>query len=84
MAHRNYTPISEHGKTAYHAHSDPSQHTKRAELREMLRQTVPPLPPTRKRVFFLYYVEELPIKVITTRINRSKGTIKTHLRNARL
>lgn len=66
------------------ASPDPYQHIERAELREMLRQAVSLLPPTRKRVFLLYYVQELPIKVIATRINRSEGTIKTHLRNARL
>lgn len=43
------------------------------------------LTPTCKRVFScLYYVHEMPIKAIATHLERSEGTIKTHLRNARL
>ena len=62
----------------------PSQDITRQELREQLRKAVEHLTPTRKRVFLLYYVHEMPVKTIATHLKRSEGTIKTHLRNARL
>ena len=65
-------------------HTCPSQDIERQELREQLHGAVKHLTPTRKRVFLLYYLHEMPIKTIATRLKRSEGTIKTHLRNARL
>ena len=62
----------------------PSVYIERAELRSQLREAIRDLPPMRRRVFLLYYHHELPIKAIASRLNRSEGTIKTHLRNARL
>ena len=62
----------------------PSVYIERAELRSQLRDAIADLPPMRRRVFCLYYHHELPIKAIATRLNRCEGTIKTHLRNARL
>ena len=61
----------------------PSRDVLRAELRSQLREAIRDLPPMRRRVFCLYYHHELPIKAIATRLNRSQGTIKTHLRTAR-
>ncbi len=61
----------------------PSVYIERAELRSQLREAIRDLPPMRRRVFCLYYHQELPIKAIASRLNRSEGTIKTHLRNAR-
>ena len=51
-----------------------------------LREAIRDLPPMRRRVFgFLYYHHEMPIKAIAGfRLKRSEGTVKTHLRNARL
>ena len=65
-------------------HTCPSQDLARQELRQQLQKAVKHLTPTRKRVFLLYYIHEMPIKTIATRMKRSEGTIKTHLRNARL
>ena len=65
-------------------HTCPSQHIARQELRQQLQKAIKHLTPTRKRVFLLYYVHEMPIKAIAIRMKRSEGTIKTHLRNARL
>lgn len=56
------------------------QHETRAHLQAAIEQ----LTPIREQVFRLYYEEELPIKVIAVRLERSEGTIKSHLRNARL
>lgn len=36
----------------------------------------------RRRVFYLRYTEELPIKEIAKQINRSEGMVKTHLHKA--
>lgn len=62
----------------------PSRGVERAELREHLQKALTTLTPIRRRVFLLYYHHELPIKAIAAEIGRSEGTIKTHLRNARL
>lgn len=65
-------------------HPSPCQEIARRELREHLRFAIQQLSPARKQVFCLYYQKELPIKTIATRLNKSEGTIKSHLRNARL
>ena len=62
----------------------PSRDLERAELRMHLQTALTALTPIRRRVFLLYYHHELPIKAIAAEIGRSEGTIKTHLRNARL
>ena len=65
-------------------HTCPSQAILRQELRETLKTALNCLTTLRREVFVLYYHHELPIKVIAHRLNRSEGTIKSHLRNARL
>ena len=65
-------------------HSSPCQKILRQELRLHLQNAIADLTTTRKQVFLLYYTQALPIKAIAARINRSEGTVKTHLRNARL
>ena len=62
----------------------PSQDVERAELRKHLQKALRTLTPIRRCVFLLYYHHELPIKAIAAEIGRSEGTIKSHLRNARL
>ena len=62
----------------------PSRDVERAELREHLQTALTALTPIRRRVFLLYYHHELSIKAIAAEIGRSEGTIKSHLRNARL
>ena len=65
-------------------HSDPCRDLERQELRAYLRAAIQRLTQTRKQVFLLYYAQDLSIKQIATHLNRSEGTIKSHLRNARL
>ncbi len=65
-------------------HPDPSDGLQQQELREYLHAAIATLTPLRKRVFLLYYIEELSIKAIAEEMARSEGTIKSHLRNARL
>ena len=62
----------------------PSQLVERKELRLQLKNAIKCLTQPRRDVFVLYYHHELPIKAIARLLNRSEGTIKTHLRNARL
>ena len=64
--------------------SCPSRDMARQELREHLHDAIQCLTPTRRMVFFLYYIQELSVKAIATRLSKSEGTIKSHLRNARL
>lgn len=61
---------------------DPSQNMETQERKRVLRAAIQHLPPMRKKVFLLRYVQELPIKKIATLINRSEGTVKTHLSKA--
>ena len=65
-------------------HSDPAVFLQQQELRDYLQNAIAELTPIRKRVFQMYYIEERSIKDIATHTRRSEGTIKTHLRNARL
>lgn len=65
-------------------HPDPCDTLQTQELRKMLRVAIAHLPPIRKRVFLLHYIHEMPVKTIAKQMGRSEGTIKTHLRNARL
>ena len=62
----------------------PSRALLRQELRDTLKNALNCLTKPRRRVFVLYYHHDLPIKAIARRLNRSEGTVKTHLRNARL
>ncbi|RKU36758.1 hypothetical protein C6496_12620 [Candidatus Poribacteria bacterium] len=54
------------------------------ELREHLQAAIAELMPVHKEVFQLYYIHQLSIKTIATRLGCSEGTIRSHLRNARL
>lgn len=65
-------------------HPSPCQDLEREELRFYLRAAIQRLTQTRKQVFLLYYAQDLSIKQIAIRLKKSEGTIKTHLRNARL
>jgi RNA polymerase sigma-70 factor (ECF subfamily) len=65
-------------------HPDPCRDLERQELQAYLRAAIQHLTRTRKQVFLLYYAQDLSIKQIATRLNRSEGTIKSHLGNARL
>ena len=74
--------IDEHRITE--THTCPSQYLLRKELRDTLKNALNCLSQTRREVFVLYYHHELPIKAIARLLNGSEGTIKSHLRNARL
>lgn len=65
-------------------YSSPCRDLQRQELRAHLSNAIADLTPIRKQVFCLYYSEELSIKAIAQQLNRSEGTIKSHLRNARI
>ncbi len=45
-------------------HPDPCELLQQQELRQHLHAAIETLTPPRKRVFFLYYIEELSIKDI--------------------
>lgn len=48
-------------------HPCPSRAIEAAELREQLREAIAELTPIRRRVFCLYYLDEMPIKAIANR-----------------
>ena len=64
-------------------HPCPSKPIVQKELRAMLHKAQQHLPPMRKKVFYLRYTEELPIKEIAKRLGKSEGTIKTHISKAK-
>ena len=59
-----------------------TQHLENMEFEDIIGEAVSRLPFGQRRVFHLRYDEELPIKDIASRLNRSEGTIKTHLFHA--
>lgn len=66
-------------------YQDPVQPTAALEKDEFhcqLRTALPALTPCQRRVFLLRYQEELPLKAIARRLNRSTGTVKAHLFHA--
>ena len=64
-------------------HPSPSDILEKEELGHIIRKAVHQLPPGQRRAFSLRYFHELPIKKIALRMNKSEGTIKTHLYHAR-
>ena len=65
-------------------HPSPCHLIERQELREHPQAAIAEPTPIRREVFRPYYVHQLSVKIIATRLKRSEGTIKSHLRNARL
>ena len=64
-------------------HPSPLELLERKELRHILHKAQQHLRgEMRKKVFYLRYTEELSIKEIAKQINRSEGTVKTHLHKA--
>lgn len=60
----------------------PAEALESEELGRIIRQAIRRLSPGQRRVFRLRYQKELPIKEIALRLNRSEGTVKTHLYHA--
>ena len=60
----------------------PSEMMENEELRRIIRKAVRQLSPGQRRVFRLRYRRELPIKEIAVRLNKSEGTVKSHLYHA--
>lgn len=60
----------------------PAEIIENEELGHIIRKAVLQLSPGQQRVFKLRYRMELPIKEIAVRLNKSEGTIKSHLYNA--
>ncbi len=60
----------------------PSHLIEMEELGEIISKAVSQLAPKQQRVFRLRYDQKLQIKEIAVLINRSEGTVKTHLHHA--
>ena len=61
----------------------PAAALEREEFYEQLEAAMAALPPGQRRVFVLRYNEQLSLKAIADRLERSIGTIKAHLFQAR-
>ena len=60
----------------------PSHLVEMEELGDIISKAVSQLSPKQQRVFRLRYDQKLQIKEIAVLINRSEGTVKTHLHHA--
>ncbi len=60
----------------------PSHLVEMEELGQIIQEAVKQLPPKQQRVFKLRYDQMLQMKEIAVEINRSEGTVKTHLYHA--
>lgn len=60
----------------------PSHLVEMEELGDIINKAVGQLPTKQQRVFRLRYEQKLQIKEIAVQINRSEGTVKTHLHHA--
>lgn len=65
------------------AHTQPTAALERAEFHRQLDAALPALTPSQRTVFALRYKDELSLKTIARRLNRSTGTVKAHLFHAR-
>ena len=63
-------------------HPSPSHLIEMEELGDIISKAVNQLPPKQQRVFRLRYEQRHQIKQIAVLINRSEGTVKTHLHHA--
>ena len=59
-----------------------NQILEKKEFKNVISEAVSKLPTCQRRVFHLRYGEELRIKDIASLLNKSEGTIKTHLHHA--
>ena len=75
-------PNAEDMLQAIQKHPALSQIVEKKEFVDILGEAVRQLPSGQRRVFYLRYGEELRIKDIALRLNRSEGTIKSHLHHA--
>lgn len=64
------------------SHPSPEKLLEEKELGKIIRKAVRKLPPGQRRVFNLRHRREMAIKEIAVLLNRSEGTIKTHLHHA--
>ena len=64
------------------SYPSPEKLLEEKELGHIIRKAVRKLPPGQRRVFNLRHRRELAIKEIAVMLNRSEGTIKTHLHHA--
>ena len=64
------------------SYPSPEKFLEEKELGRIIRKAVRKLPPGQRRVFNLRHRRKLAIKEIAVLLNRSEGTIKTHLHHA--
>ena len=62
--------------------ASPDEILEMEELDHIIREGVRQLPSNQRRVFDLRYEEGLQIKEVASRLEKSEGTIKTHLHHA--
>lgn len=76
------TVNAEEGPQITETHLSPHEMLEKEELSDIIREAVTQLTPNQHRIFNLRYRDELSIKEIATHLNKSEGTVKTHLYHA--
>ena len=66
-----------------HRQPSPDEILEKQEFRSIVSNCVRQLPSSQRRVFYLHYRDGLLIREIASRLNKSEGTIKSHLYHAR-
>ena len=75
-------PNAEDILQAIQKHPSLYQIVEKKEFGHILSEAVRQLPPGQRCVFYLRYGEDLKIRDIAARMNKSEGTIKSHLHHA--
>lgn len=75
-------PVTPEELLLYGRFPSPSHIVEIEELGNMIAKAINHLPPKQQQVFKLRYDQKLPMKEIALHINRSEGTVKTHLHKA--
>ena len=63
--------------------SSPAEILEKEEFKRILHDGIRRLPSRQRHTFRLHYLDELPIKEIASRLDKSENTVKTHLYHAR-
>ena len=82
VAFEELTPDYEDGLPIADTQPSPSKLAANKELGQIICKAIEQLPPKQQRVFRLRYGGEMQIKEIASLLDRSEGTVKTHLHHA--
>jgi len=74
---RRSVPLEENGNSSETAGAKGMSRVEEMDLKEIIREIFPQLPPREQEVFALKYYEDLTLREISTLIGVTEGTVKT-------